>query len=515
MIPESARRSSKRGSWTAGCQFVFQLLAVAILSTLQLGAANRQNYPGSVPTAIAHDMIAPRLSSVSGSVIYLPFIERPPVATPMPQLFHVPYFPVADVFGQAFEKMMVFWFGRVTPTNNYTDVRLGYNDQALFIDVAVIDRSLWYNPTPDTGNLTAWDAVSFYLDTTGVAGDRPATTSYQFVSQLSPGWGESRTAYQAAYRGNGSDWMTSTFPFTTTADWRGSINSATEARGWTTRLTIPFSSLGLSQRPNDGQLWSFAVALHDRDDAAGTPIPEQLWPPGAQSLDQGTWGKVSFGLPNDTPLAATPQGTTDLRQGLNGVVVQDSAAGGSSVCGAGLDFWTQWGLQVYNGLGSFNVQNQLDVADWPCFSKYYITFPLDSLSTGKTVMSATLTLHQFGNAGGGVGQTPYPSLIQVFTVGDDWTPTTLSWNSAPLPLENVGRAWVDPLATFPAWPGVARTWDLTRAVSTAYAHAQPLRLALYSADWAYHSGKYFTTSEAGDWDAVGRPTLQVMWGIHQ
>jgi hypothetical protein len=40
----------------------------------------------------------------------------------------------------------------------------------------------------------------------------------------------------------------------------------------------------------------------------------------------------------------------------------------------------------------------------------------------------------------------------------------------------------------------------------------PLRLALYEADSAYHSGKYFVTSNTGDWNAVARPTLAVVWG---
>ena len=35
---------------------------------------------------------------------------------------------------------------------------------------------------------------------------------------------------------------------------------------------------------------------------------------------------------------------------------------------------------------------------------------------------------------------------------------------------------------------------------------------LYSADGAQNSGKYFTSSDAGDWDAEGRPTLRVLLG---
>jgi len=39
-----------------------------------------------------------------------------------------------------------------------------------------------------------------------------------------------------------------------------------------------------------------------------------------------------------------------------------------------------------------------------------------------------------------------------------------------------------------------------------------LRLILYSADSAYHSGKYFVASDTGDWNLEGRPRLDVQWG---
>ena len=73
-------------------------------------------------------------------------------------------------------------------------------------------------------------------------------------------------------------------------------------------------------------------------------------------------------------------------------------------------------------------------------------------------------------------------------------------------------SWVDPLPSFPGWPGVPRQWNVSRAVAQAYATGQPLRLALYSADGPYHSGRYFSSSDMEDWNAVGRPTLTVAWG---
>jgi len=56
---------------------------------------------------------------------------------------------------------------------------------------------------------------------------------------------------------------------------------------------------------------------------------------------------------------------------------------------------------------------------------------------------------------------------------------------------------------------VPYTWDVSRAVAEAYAEGDPLRLALYSADGEYHSGKYFWSSDAGE---LARPALQVLWG---
>ena len=104
---------------------------------------------------------------------------------------------------------------------------------------------------------------------------------------------------------------------------------------------------------------------------------------------------------------------------------------------------------------------------------------------------------------------------QILTVAEDWDDATLTWNNAPLALENVSQAWVNPRQLSPGeslFPGLAKTWDVSRAVAQAYAQGQPLRLAVYSADSAYHSGKYFISSDTGDWNEAGRPQLDVTWG---
>jgi hypothetical protein len=160
----------------------------------------------------------------------------------------------------------------------------------------------------------------------------------------------------------------------------------------------------------------------------------------------------------------------------------------------------------------FNIQNQEDTADWPCFSKAYMTFPLGSVPSGKVIVSATLVLHQFGNAGQGWTPAPQPSYIQVLTVGQDWNENTLTWNNAPLARENLGGTWVTPIDTTPPYPGIPYTWNVSRAVAEAYAAGEPVRLAVYSADGAYHSGRYFYSSDTEPLNAEGRPTLTVVWG---
>jgi hypothetical protein len=219
-----------------------------------------------------------------------------------------------------------------------------------------------------------------------------------------------------------------------------------------------------------------------------------------------------FGLPAYSPPASTSGGTVTVRHGLDGRLVLDAAVGGGTNCGLGLDFWTQWGNQNYAGLDRFNVQNQHDVADWPCFSKYYVTFPLDAVPAGKVIVSAQLTLYQIGSAGDGWQPLPESSFIQVLTTDGDWRENTLTWNNAPLAAENLGGIWLDPVTSSPQWPGIPRQWDVSRAVAQAYAARGPLRLVLYSADAAYHSGRYFSSSDAGDWNAAGRPALSITWG---
>lgn len=445
--------------------------------------------------------------------IFLPLVagSRGSAATHTVPRVNAPFF--ADKV--SFPEMAIFWFGRVNSTENYADVRVGYSPEELNVRLAIFDRYLWYNPASKGGNLEAWDAVSLFINQGGNKGSTLVNTTYRFVGQLN--WWEGRENYQAVFQGDGAGWKETAATFETKTGWRGNApndNSGND-RGWTISFSIPFSSLGLSGPPAEDDVWGLAMILHDRDDGNGTPIEDKAWPERMDPVRPETWGQLNFGLPTYSPPILSPSGTVTIRNKLDGVTVKDGAVGGRTVCGSGLDFWSEWGdvsQPLTEENDKFNIQNQLDIADWPCFSRYYVTFPLDKVPQGKTILSATLKMHQFGNSGGGEWGEPPPSLIQVLIVGDNWDPSTLTWNNAPPAIENVSQTWVDIIREFPGWPGVPSTWDVTRTVAEAYVQGTPVRLALYSADDAYHSGKYFISAQTANWNATARPTLMIVWG---
>ncbi len=440
-------------------------------------------------------------------LLYLPVVIK---GTPPD---HLPRINAPDFGSQAiaFEQTAIAWFGQLSPERNYTDLRVGYNHQHLYLYLAIFDRRLWYDENPSPSRLTEWDAATLLLDT--AANDNLSSTSYRFVAQL---FGDEDPRYQAAYRGSAAGWQATAVPFSAKPGWRGNaLNDDSDSdRGWAMGFTIPFSSLGLTAAPPYGSTWRLAVIVHDRDSRAGAPIGDQSWPPQASLNEPDTWGYLNFGIPSYQTTVQPSQEPVVIRRPFEtSPLVPDADVGGAiaNQCpGDEFHIWNQWANRNYGKAPDFNIQNQSDIADWPCFAKYYVTFPLESIPPNKTIVSARLILHQFGNAGGS-GEAK-PSYIQVLTTLGDWQEDTITWNNAPLAYENFGGSWVDPITTFPGWPGVRRTWNVSAAVVKAYTHGQPLRLVLYSADSDYHSGKYFVSSDTGDWNLEGRPTLEVEWG---
>lgn len=407
-----------------------------------------------------------------------------------------------------FEQTAIAWFGQVSPTRNYADIRVGYNNGELYVYIAIFDRRLWFDENPQAETLTQWDAVTLLIDTS--TGERLSASCWRFVAQL---YGEPDDRYKAVYRGSTAGWQRVDAPFRAVPGWRGNAlnNDDDSDRGWAMGFTIPFSSLQTAP-PAEGTLWRIAVLVHDRDDPRTPPTTYESWPPSASQNSPVCWGFLHFGLPAHQE-TAEPTGYTLIRRPQqNSPLVPDADVGGTiaNQCpGDEYHIWNEWGNRNYGKAPDFNIQNQSDVADWPCFAKYYITFPLDSIPPGKRIVRARLTLHHFGNAGA-PGEAR-PSWIQVLIAASDWREDTITWNNAPLAYENIGGSWVEPLTQQPDWPGVARTWDVSYAVARAYSRREPLRLVLYSADSAYHSGKYFVSSDTGDWNTEGRPKLEVWW----
>jgi hypothetical protein len=468
----------------------------------------------------SNETAEPSLQSVvpltgEDNLLFLPVLFYAPeaeaaVSDPAVRRINVPYFNGEVRYAET----AVVWFGKVTSTENFADIRIGYNAQHLYINLAIYDRHLWYNPQPSPESFHLEDSVSIYLSPQGGPLSAAGTDLYRFDSMLS--WWEERSGFQAAYKSSGGSWTLANIPFTTRTGWRGNApnNNSGDDRGWNATFVIPFSSLGLQEAPPQGSFWSIGVAVHDKDEPNAAPIAKKYWPDAFDPAIIESWGELRYGIPIFTAPALPEAGQARIRHKENGAYVPGAAVGGGTDCGDGLSFWTQWGNTPSPGSESnsvFNVQNQQDVADWPCFSRYYLTFPLDSIPGDKIILSATLTIHQMGSSGGGDWGAPSPSYIQVFTVREDWSETALTWNNAPLARENVSGAWVSAVESQPEWPGIPWEWDLSAALAEAYRSGEPLRLALYSADEQYHSGKYFVSSYTGDWNYRARPALTVSW----
>jgi hypothetical protein len=426
-------------------------------------------------------------------------------AAPLTRRVNVPYFGSNAV---PFNQTALFWFGDVTSADTYTDVRMGYNHTELFIDLHTVDRYLWYDTNTSAPNLSKDDNASVYLNTTSTG----SGNSYKFQTGVN-GY-KKRTNYQQAYTGSGTTWTSAKIPFTAVYGWQGHGFNGPEDSGWSMTYHIPFSSLGFSGPPSQGASWRLAVQVQNQDTGkTPPPLPEKWWPTAATETTPSSWGQLVFGIPTYQPPQTSSKVVYNVRNKLNNQVVTDGMVGGSLSCGnGGLNRWTQWGTQSYPGATKINIQNETYISDWNCFSKFYITFPLPPLLQEKGVVKATVTLYEYANAGA-QGQ-PNPSYIQVATINQDWNPATLSWNNAPMVQENINTILVNTKTQrVVPQPGLPITWDVSRAVAEANAAGQPLRLVFSTPADQHDSGKYFFSSSIGDWNAAGRPTLQVTLGV--
>jgi len=416
----------------------------------------------------------------------------------------------------------IFWFGineQGIPSKNYVDIRAAYTMEGLRIHAMVVDYYLWLdkNPTPTT-DLTQWDAIAIYLDTQKDGATSPQTDDYYFLLGAHHNTIEDPAKFNRQARGTGSGWNTGwngNWSFQSLMEWgcepgRNS-NVCGIDYGWMGTFVIPWDTLGLSGVPSQGTVWGLGVQLYDRDDnpPAGYVDPE-YWPETFNTDNPASWAELHFGYANYNPPFAQITGSTIIRAAsVSDSTVEDSWMGGGGTCSSGHN----GGSEINHGDSTdLYIGNEIRPTHFPCFNKSFLRFQLGSVPAGKTIISAELTLHLWGNAGL-PAEPAQPSWVHLFTISDPWEEMTIHWNNAPLAQENTAASWVNPYSLEDiVWPGDPYTWDATQAVAEAYAHGQPLSIALYSSDKDQHSSKYLKASETGDWNYLARPTLEIIWG---
>lgn len=421
----------------------------------------------------------------------------------------------------------VFWFGvndshTQIPGRNYTDVRLGYSPSNLLIRLTVIDYYLWYEPNPTAAtDLTAYDAITLYLDTNHSRAMAPQTNDYLFLFQARSG--QPHTNHHRDARGNGASWDQSW-----SGDWNSSSfmdwsdggpnnNSGNIDYGWTGIFRIPWATFGLAGPPPVGTVWGLGLQLFDRDDVSPSgSATVQTWPEALNANIPATWGELHIGPASYTPETTAVTGQTTIRAATpTDNSVEGAWMGGGGLCAGGHN----GGSNVNHGADiNLFTGSEIRATHFPCFNKTFLRFDLSAIPPGKQIVSAELTLNLWSHA----GETPdlaTRSWVSLHSIKDPWGEMSIHWNNAPLAYENISARWVNPYSGSrdqPIWPGDPYHWDASKAVAEAYAAGQPVSLALYGSDTDEHSSKYFYSSESNagtsPTDARGRPSLFVTWG---
>jgi hypothetical protein len=452
--------------------------------------------------------------AASDADIYIPIVMHNSNFTANKRTVNAPYFNSSDLLQSNFNETAVFWFGKLGTNQSSTDVRVAYNNSELVVYTTTYDRVLSYNPNSNGTDLTQWDTASLAIQTSPADSNTPGSNTYRFLVGARFYEPQNDPNFQATYRGNGTGWSVQSIPFVNQYGHATGDGNADD-RGWAIVFRIPFSSLGVT-KPPDGTLWRFHLDIYNRNSDTGPSLGSQEWPMSSNANVPSTWGQLRFGMPVFSPPTLKNLKTITIRDKLNGSVV-DATVGGGTLCGdaAGPSFYPTWGSLNYTGETPINIQNQGLIADWPCFARSYITFPLTSVPPGKLIRSAKLIMRHMG--GSNPSNAAY-SMIQVLTVSEEWNETTINWNNAPLAKENISISRVDVYEANWSDPNIfqnlpAITWDVSRAVQDAVNYGTPLRLALYSSDWGadngINTGKYFYSSDADDGIDYLRPKLVI------
>jgi hypothetical protein len=246
-------------------------------------------------------------------------------------------------------------------------------------------------------------------------------------------------------------------------------------RGWTAARVIPWASLG--GKPQLGDEWPMSFT-----------VCRERWASATDCAANGyTWaGVLRWGLPNYSGASVAGMQYID-------VPITDAAmVGGGVNCGYNhdADYFATWGDSTTPIVGKqINAaQNQGDTADWPCYTRSLYRWAAPSLPPGAAVVSATLTLNQWGNAGYGP-QNNQTTTVELWDVDGQWDAATVTWDNAPRPVENITRA---PMAAI-SWQcpnnfcadAVPVTFDVTELVKRGANDAMA-----YTQAWDYHSGRY-------------------------
>jgi hypothetical protein len=418
------------------------------------------------------------------------------------------------------------WFGRNQQgprSQNYADVRIGYSALGLHIRVTPIDYYLWYpDDPPSTTDLTQWDTIAVHLDTSGSRAGAPQPSSYQFMNTARLWVNPSKPdQYRREARGTGGGWnmawagaWTETYGMVWSSNPGPNNNGGTLDYGGDVNFILPWATLGQGGPPAPGTLWTLSVVMYDRDGPSSADVlPRVSWPELAEPNAPATWGNLRFGRPNYGGTTSGERGRAIIRNASsNDRTVQDAWVGGGGNCSGGHN----GGSDVNNGLDTSNfVASQALSADFPCFSRTYLKFTLGAVPSGVQVISAVLTLMQWGGAGAvpEVPTAPKPSYLQVFSIAEDWSETGVTWNNGPMALENVSGTWMAPRAPgADPLTGDPTNLDVTALVRQALESGKPLNVAVYSADTGFHSSKYLGSSQVADQYTHLRPTLTVVWG---
>lgn len=472
----------------------YQLLACFIVFVLVLSTTPRVQAAFLTPTLPSKSRHVPSATSISRRTINV----RPVAPTDVTER-------------PAWEQASMLWFGhQATDQDNYTDVRVAYDDDELLIRFTVIDLFLWYPVAAQLpADLTQWDTVDVLLDTAGDSAATPQPDDYWFQAAMRLDYVPNQTSYWNDARGNGSGWNVSWTPGTawhneTWPSWYFdpgvNQNNGYDA-GWTAIIRIPFASLGLSGAPTAGTTWGLGLICYDRDNVPGSPpvLAPKSWPGSAVVDAPATWGHMVFNPPSYKPPSAVAQGTATIIASRDAYVQGGRDGSGSS----------NHSDENYGGAHELFVQAESTAAHFNHFQRTYLQFDLSSVPAGKVIISATLTLHQFGNDD---CTTASPSLTHLFQLNDDWSEYGITWNNSPQAWQNLTSTWVQVLCPedWPGWPGVPYYWDATQVVAEAYAAGKPVNIALYTSDTERDSGKYFVARHSTITD--GHPRLTVTWG---